>query len=130
LSIRRVDCVDERVDNGVFEILVLKLLAKDESLDEEVNLFPVAFSVTHILRAEYAISIQPLDVKCKGIGVVVRKWYSPLLAFLPAVLHSCVKIRRPLAKQVLMYSMLRFVGPDKYGQDIDAIAYSTSDNYQ
>lgn len=129
MSIGRVDCVDKRVHNSVFEILVLKLLAKDESLDKEVNLFLITFSVTHILRAEYAISIQPLGVKCKGIGVVVRKWYSPLLAFLLAVLYSCAKIRRPLTKQVLIYSMLRFVRPDEYGQDIDAIAYSISDKY-
>jgi len=57
LSIRRIDYVEERVDYRVFEILILKLLAKDKSLDEEVDLFPVAFGVARILRTEYAVSI-------------------------------------------------------------------------
>ena len=62
LSIRRIDRVEERVDHSVFEILILKLLAKDKSLDEEIDLFSVASGVAHILRTEYAVSIQPLDV--------------------------------------------------------------------
>jgi hypothetical protein len=49
--------VDESVDHSVFEILILKLLAKDESLDEEIDLFPVASGVAHILRTEYAVSV-------------------------------------------------------------------------
>ena len=49
--------MDESVDHSVFEILILKILAKDESLDEEIDLFPVASSVAHILRTEYAVSI-------------------------------------------------------------------------
>ena len=57
LSIRRIDCVDESVDHSVFEILILKLLAKDESLDEEIDLFPVASGVAYILRTEYAVSV-------------------------------------------------------------------------
>jgi hypothetical protein len=49
--------VNERVDHSIFETLVLELLAKDKSLDEEVDLFPVASGVGHILRTEYATSI-------------------------------------------------------------------------
>jgi hypothetical protein len=57
LSIRRIDYVGESVDYSVFKILILKLLAKDESLDKEIDLFPVASGVAYILRTEYAVSI-------------------------------------------------------------------------
>jgi hypothetical protein len=54
--------VDKRVDHSVLETLILKLLAKDESIDEQIDLSLVTSGVGHILRTEYAISTKPLDV--------------------------------------------------------------------
>lgn len=45
------------VDHSVFETLILELLAEDKSLDEEVDLFPVAPSLAYILRTEYSVSV-------------------------------------------------------------------------
>lgn len=49
--------MDKRVDYSIFEVLILKLLTEDKSLDEEIDLFPVAPSVTYILRTEYSASV-------------------------------------------------------------------------
>ena len=49
--------MDKRVDYSIFEVLILKLLAEDKSLDEEVDLFPVAPSLAYILRTEYSVSV-------------------------------------------------------------------------
>ena len=54
--------MDKRVDYGVFEILVLEFLTKDESLNEEVDLFSIASGISHILRTKYTVSVQLLDV--------------------------------------------------------------------
>jgi hypothetical protein len=94
--------VNKRVDYSIFEVLILKFLAEDESFDEEIDLFPIASRVTHILRTEYAVSVYPLDVQSKSSRVIVRKRDSSFLAFFPAVVRSCSKIRRLFAKQILM----------------------------
>lgn len=63
MSVRRVDYVDEGVDYSILKFLILELLAEDESFDKEVNFCLVAFSIIHVLRAEYAAPIQLLDVE-------------------------------------------------------------------
>lgn len=114
--------MDKRVDYSIFEVLILELLTEDKGLDEEIDLFPIASRVTHILRTEYAVSVYPLDVQSKSSRVIVWKGDPSFLAFFPAVVRSCSKIGRFFAKQVLMYSVLRFIGPHEYCQGIETIA--------
>jgi hypothetical protein len=97
LTIWRIDRVDKRVDHSVFEILVLEFLTKDKSLDEEVDLFPIASGVGHILRTEYTVSVQLLDVQSKCGRIIGWKWNPAFLAFFPAVVRSCREVRRFLA---------------------------------
>lgn len=94
MTIWRIDRVDKRVDHSVFEVLVLEFLTKDKSLDEEVDLFPIASGVGHILRTEYTFSIQPLDVQSKCGRIIDWKWNPAFLAFFPAVVRSRGKVRR------------------------------------
>lgn len=105
--------MDKRVDHSISEISILQLLTKHKSIDEQVDLFPIASSVPHVSTAEYAVSIHPLDVQVEDIRVVVRKWDPPFLALFPVVLDSCRKIRRLPAEQVLVDGVLDLVGPDE-----------------
>jgi hypothetical protein len=122
--------VDKRVDYSIFEVLILELLTEDKGLDEEIDLFPIASRVTHILRTEYAVSVYPLDVQSKSSRVIVWKGDPSFLAFFPAVVRSCSKIGRFFAKQVLMYSVLRFIGPHEYCQGIETIAREMLEKHQ
>ena len=54
--------MDKRVDYSVFKILVLEFLTKDESLNKEVDLFSITSGVGYILRTEYTVSVQLLDI--------------------------------------------------------------------
>lgn len=127
LFVRRVHRVNKRVDYGVFEILILELLAKHKSIDEQLDLLLIASSVTHILTAEYAAPIYPLDVEREDSRIIVRKWDSTFLAFFPMIVDSCRKKGRLVAEQVLVYRMLGSVRPDEHGQRIFTIVCSTSD---
>jgi hypothetical protein len=77
--------------------LVLEFLTKDKSLDEEVDLFPIASGVSHILRTEYTVSVQPLDVQSKCRQIISWKWNLAFLTFFLAVVRSCREVRRFLA---------------------------------
>ena len=122
--------MDKRVDYSLFVVVILKLLAHDKIFAKEIDLFPIASRVTYVLGTEYAVSVYLLDVQSKSSRVIIRKRDSSFLAFFPAVVRSCSKIRRLFAKQIFMYSMLRFIRPHEYCQGIETIAREMLEKHQ
>jgi len=129
LPIRRVDCLNQTIDDSVSECLILELLAEDKGLNQQADLFPVTSSVPYLLAAEYSASVYPLNVKCKDSWIVVRKWNSPFLVPFPTVFRGCREVRGIVAEQVFVYSVLVLIRPDDYSQSLDPIADSISDKY-